>query len=92
MEDGWLTGFVSDNGNGVNKMDEQNLFTSFFRGANEETQAQSGTRLGLFVVRTIIQLHGGQINVSSEFGIGTTIRFTLQACAPGYLLMLARGI
>ena len=38
-----------------------------------------GTGLGMTIVKEIVELHGGQVSVSSEFGVGTTVTLWLPA-------------
>jgi 2-iminoacetate synthase len=61
---------VSDNGIGIPKQDMANLFTEFYRASN--VQEIIGTGLGLAIVKEIVDKHGGQIEVESEEGFGTT--------------------
>lgn len=68
---------VSDTGIGISEADQSKLFTKFFRADNSATRTESGTGLGLFIVKQLIQTHGGVIWVHSEKGIGSTFSFTL---------------
>ena len=61
---------ISDQGIGVPAVDQQHLFESFHRGQN--VKSFSGTGLGLAVVKKCLELHGGQIEVESQVGVGTT--------------------
>ncbi len=61
---------VSDNGIGIPKGEMSRLFTQFFRASN--VQDVIGTGLGLTIVKEIVDKHGGQIQVESEEGLGTT--------------------
>src|SRR4030042_7035391 len=61
---------VSDNGIGIPKSEMSRLFTQFFRASN--VQDVIGTGLGLTIVKEIVDKHGGQIEVESEEGLGTT--------------------
>ena len=63
---------VADNGAGMDEEVMQKLFTSFF-----STKGHCGTGLGLMVTRKLIEEHGGEIDVESEPGKGTTFRFYL---------------
>lgn len=68
---------VRDHGIGIAKDDQQQLFTPFFRVNNPETRAQPGTGLGLVIVKSIIELHGGYIHLDSSPGAGTEVSATL---------------
>ncbi|MCH7739053.1 MAG: GAF domain-containing protein [Chloroflexi bacterium] len=70
---------VRDHGIGMSAEDQQKLFTPFFRADNEETRAVSGTGLGLVITKNIIEKHGGELQVESEVGVGTTMQFYLSA-------------
>ena len=64
---------VSDTGVGIPKEDLPKLFSKFFRAANVIHLQTDGSGLGLFIVKSIIMRHGGQIWVDSTEGKGTTI-------------------
>lgn len=64
---------VSDTGVGIPKDDLPKLFSKFFRAANVIHLQTDGSGLGLFIVKSIIMHHGGQIWVDSTEGSGTTI-------------------
>jgi two-component system, OmpR family, heavy metal sensor histidine kinase CusS len=67
-----LTGVViavKDNGSGVAPKDLPNLFDRFYRGEN----SRDGVGLGLSIVKSIMSLHHGTIEVASELGKGTTV-------------------
>jgi signal transduction histidine kinase len=59
---------VADSGSGLTPEECERLFTPYY------TTKQHGTGLGLAIVQSIVSDHGGQINVRSEKGIGTTFR------------------
>jgi signal transduction histidine kinase len=61
---------LSDNGIGIPKDEIDHLFTEFFRASNVKNVI--GTGLGLTIVKEIVDRHGGQIQVESEEGLGTT--------------------
>jgi PAS domain S-box-containing protein len=62
---------VIDRGIGIIAADKQRLFEPFYRGKNINNL--SGTGLGLAIVKNLVDLHGGQIAVESEVGVGTTV-------------------
>lgn len=68
---------VKDAGIGIPKHQLNRLFTKFFRGENAVHLQTEGTGLGLFIVKNIIERHGGEIKVESEEGKGSLFRFTL---------------
>jgi len=66
---------LSDSGIGIPKDELHRLFTEFFRGSNVKNVI--GTGLGLTIVKEIVDQHGGQIQVESEEGLGTTFMIYL---------------
>lgn len=66
---------VQDEGIGIPQEDQQKLFESFSRASNVGIIA--GTGLGLSIVKKCVNLHGGEIAVESEVGLGTTFTVTL---------------
>jgi len=65
---------VVDKGEGFPERDLARVFTKFFRRA--ETKP-NGTGLGLWISRGLVEAHGGQLDVTSIPGEGSTFRFTL---------------
>jgi signal transduction histidine kinase len=61
---------IQDQGRGIAKLDHQRIFQRFER-AVKGTEI-SGLGLGLYIVRQIIELHGGQISIESDLGKGAT--------------------
>jgi PAS domain S-box-containing protein len=78
---------VSDNGIGIATEHLRFLFQPFYR-ADENTK---GTGLGLSITREIIELHGGQISVESEFGKGSRFTVLLPMIAATAPLPAAHG-
>lgn len=64
---------VIDTGVGIPEEQLPNLFQKFVRISNELSQKVSGSGLGLYWVREVIQLHGGRIAVTSKPGEGTAV-------------------
>ncbi|HEY7319226.1 MAG TPA: ATP-binding protein [Candidatus Binatia bacterium] len=71
---------VKDNGPGIPGEALEHIFDRFYRG--DPAREGSGTGLGLALVRSIVQLHQGQIRASSTVGEGSCFRVTLPL-APG---------
>lgn len=63
---------ISDTGVGIPKADLSKLFSKFFRASNVIHLQTEGSGLGLFIVKNIIERHGGSISVDSVEGKGTT--------------------
>lgn len=68
---------VKDNGVGVSQEQQNRLFTKFFRAANVIKMETDGTGLGLFIVKNIIEAHGGKIWFESKEGEGSIFSFSL---------------
>ncbi len=68
---------VSDNGPGIPKAAQERLFTKFYRVERSLTTGNRGTGLGLYICRTIVKLHHGEIGVTSTEDQGATFFFRL---------------
>ena len=76
-EGDWCQVSVIDNGIGIEKVDQKRIFEAFDRVDNPVTKEKNGTGLGLTIAKQIIEMHGGQIWVESEYGKGSSFMFTL---------------
>ena len=88
VDDGWVTCElrqhagsacieVSDNGLGIPRAEQRNLFTRFFRSSTAQQHAIQGTGLGLTIVDSIVGSHHGEITVVSEDMEGSTFTVSL---------------
>lgn len=68
---------VKDSGIGISKENQGRIFDRFFRSEDEQVQAVPGTGLGLSIVRSLIDMHGGKLQVESVLGEGSTFTFNL---------------
>jgi two-component system sensor histidine kinase/response regulator len=75
----------ADTGIGINKNDTDNLFTEFVRIRNEKTRNISGSGLGLSIVRKVVELYHGTINVESTPDVGSifTVRLPKKRISVG---------
>jgi len=74
----YVTVSVSDTGIGISPEFQKKLFSKFAQSAPVSKEiTKQGSGLGLYMVKGIIDAHGGSINVESEPGKGTTISFSL---------------
>ncbi|MGW8886890.1 ATP-binding protein [Streptomyces sp. NPDC055749] len=71
---------VSDEGPGIPEESMGRVFTRFWRGSK-----RGGTGLGLYIVKGIVEAHGGTITVDRGPGGGAEFRFILPVSAPAYL-------
>jgi signal transduction histidine kinase len=72
---------VADTGIGIPAAEQDALFSRFFRASNATALAIPGTGLGLMIVRTVVELHGGELQVRSVEGEGTTVSVRLPVVA-----------
>jgi signal transduction histidine kinase len=68
---------VEDTGVGIDSIDRLHLFERFYRGRHVSQLNIPGTGLGLAIAKEIVDLHGGQIEVQSEVGQGSTFKVWL---------------
>lgn len=73
-----VTIFVSDQGMGISKPDQERLFERFYRVNNDKVKDIVGFGIGLYLVSEILRHHNSQIKVESEEGAGSTFRFDLR--------------
>ena len=71
---------VSDTGIGVPRQDQPYVFQRFFQSPKTAGKKE-GTGIGLYLVKTYTELHGGNVQLSSEENKGTTITLTLPVIA-----------
>jgi signal transduction histidine kinase len=63
---------ITDSGIGMNDEERKRLFTRFSRGEEASKMFANGSGLGMFVAHEILRQHGGEVNVESEKGKGTS--------------------
>ncbi len=68
---------VADNGVGISKEHMDKIWARFYRIDDVRNDEYGSSGLGLSMVKSIIELHGGEITVKSEFGYGTEFKITL---------------
>lgn len=76
-DDTWATFSVKDQGEGLSADDKAKLFGKFQKLTARPTAGESSTGLGLSIVKSIIELHGGQVGCDSELGKGSRFWFTI---------------
>ncbi len=72
-----VTVFVRDDGVGIPKDQIDKVFERFYRVDDKLTSRAHGAGLGLYLVKEIVEAHGGDIAVKSQVGSGSTFFFTL---------------
>ena len=75
--DGAVECWVSDNGAGI----PEDRLEIIFDKLETDPEREGGTGLGLMIVKTFVEAHGGTVTVESKEGVGSTFRFTLPAKA-----------
>lgn len=78
---------VADNGVGISEEGLQVIFDRFHQVDSSSTRKVGGFGLGLFIVKQLVDAHGGDINVTSSEGVGTTftVRFPKRSSDRGRL-------
>ena len=77
-----VVGTVQDTGIGIAAQDMPRLFEEFFRAENAKQVEPYGSGLGLQIVQRVVKLYGGNIEVQSQLGEGTSFTFTLPVFKP----------
>ena len=68
---------VADSGSGIPPEHLPHVFERFYRADVSRARATGGTGIGLAIVKELVQAHGGRVEIDSQVGRGTTVRFTL---------------
>jgi signal transduction histidine kinase len=71
----WIA--VTDTGIGIAAQDLPHVFERFWRAEKSRNQHTGGTGIGLAISQRLVELQGGQLEVESQLGIGSTFRFYL---------------
>ncbi|NPE30091.1 PAS domain-containing sensor histidine kinase [Methanococcoides sp. SA1] len=69
--------YVSDTGIGIPKNEQMKIFKPFIQVNSTHNNENSGTGMGLTLVKKFVEMHGGKIWVESEVGKGSTFTFTI---------------
>jgi len=68
---------VQDNGRGISKEDQQQIFERFFKGDPSRNEYKKGSGLGLPIVKELVRAHGGKVRVESNLGEGCLFSFSI---------------
>ena len=82
-EDGRVRLVVKDHGIGISAAARPRLFEKFYRVNDPELNNVVGTGIGLYLVRQVIEGHGGRVEVASEPGQGSAFEIELPVAAEG---------
>ncbi|MBS4198170.1 two-component sensor histidine kinase [Bacillus sp. FJAT-49732] len=74
--DGKISVIITDTGTGISEKDQLHLFERFYKADKSRNRNTSGSGLGLSIVKKIIDMHGGTVNVTSRPNEGTTFIVT----------------
>ncbi|WP_182200967.1 sensor histidine kinase [Paraliobacillus salinarum] len=72
-----LTFIVQDQGKGIHVDDLPFLYERFYRGDKSRDRKTGGIGIGLSIVKALVEAHGGNIQIESELGVGTTAKVQL---------------
>jgi len=67
----WMHLMVKDHGKGIAPLDQSRIFNRFFHMDDEHNFENRGQGLGLSIVKSIAEKHGGSVNVESKLGAGS---------------------
>jgi signal transduction histidine kinase len=67
---------IKDSGIGMNEQEREKLFTKFYRVQNDKTNKITGTGLGLWITKEIVEAMGGKIMVDSIKDVGSEFSIT----------------
>ncbi|AFY99619.1 ATP-binding protein [Calothrix sp. PCC 6303] len=76
----YLQIFVKDTGIGIASEDIQRIFEPFIQLDSNLNRKFEGTGLGLTLVRRIVELHGGEVSLTSELGVGSCFAILVSEC------------
>lgn len=74
--DDWVYVIVEDTGVGISEEEQKKIFEKFHRG-KQHSLSTKGTGLGLYLVKFFVELHGGDVELTSKVGEGTKVTISL---------------
>ncbi len=77
---------IADTGRGMTEEEQKSLFEIYYRTKEARLSKVSGRGLGLFIVKTLVEAHHGQIQVDSEVGKGTTFTVHMPIRQPNSMM------
>ena len=77
--EGGIAVSVADDGIGIKEADLEKVMTPFTQAEETLVRTQAGTGLGLPIVRSLIEMHGGAVELRSTLGEGTTVTIRFPA-------------
>jgi len=82
VEDGAVRISVKDEGIGIEDREQERIFDRFYQADMTSTRSYGGIGLGLFIAKSIVEAHGGTIEVDSDVGGGSTFTLTIPVQPP----------
>jgi len=82
-KDDWAIIQVSDTGQGIPAKDLRHVMEPFYRPDASTRTERGGTGLGLAIAKQVAELHGGEVLIQSQVGVGTTVKIVLPIAATG---------
>jgi signal transduction histidine kinase len=73
---------VADDGIGMSRDDQEQLFTPFFRSEVEAVREHTGWGLSLALARALLEAQGGELWCESDPGVGAVFHFALPVAGP----------
>lgn len=70
---------ISDDGIGIPQNKLNSIFERFKQVENNTIRSGEGSGIGLYLVKSLVDMHGGHIDVESELGLGTTFKISIPA-------------
>jgi len=73
---------VTDHGIGISEDALPHVFEQFYRALEVRSEHIGGMGIGLYLVHEIVTLHGGEVSITSEHSVGTTVTVRLPLAKP----------
>ena len=83
LQDNWVWMAVEDRGPGISAEDHEHVWQRFWRGDRRRAREEGRSGLGLSIVKSIVERHGGRVQLLSELGKGATFILWFPYSAPG---------
>lgn len=78
LEENNLQIMVCDQGPGIPKEEQKQVFKKFYRSGNEETRTEKGTGLGLYIVSELVKIHNGKISYQNNTPKGACFKIVIE--------------
>ncbi len=68
---------ITNSGEGIKPEDITHIFERFYKSDKSRSKDKTGFGLGLYIVKSIVDIHNGNVSVESEYGKSTSFTITL---------------